>query len=89
MGGIVIEVTDSYKKEIKKLMMGWLLLLSVAILLLVINIYLIYSGKSAESKIIYQSMALVDFSIILVTTYYFLKLRKRLRHLEEGSRSHD
>lgn len=64
-------------EQIWKLMRNWLLLVAGSIILMGITMPLIFYGDHIfVPKIVLQILAVIQFSVIIIATIFFIKLRK-------------
>jgi len=77
VGGIVIEVND----EILKIMRNWILFVAGSMILMSITLLFIYYGSDFIPKIIFQILAVIQFSLIIFGIVYYLKVRTLKRSI--------
>lgn len=68
-------------ESIHKLIRNWFALAMGSILLMVITLQFIYLGSDFVPKIIFKILAVIQFSLIIIATIYYLKLRTLKKQL--------
>lgn len=71
---------DTETEQIMKIMRNWLLLAAGSIILMIITQLFIYNGSDFVPKIIFKILAVIQFSLMIISIVYFLKLWKLKNH---------
>lgn len=86
MGGIVIEMNDAETEQIWNLMRNWVLITVGSIILMIITQQFIYYGSNFVPKIVFQILAVIQFSIMIIAIIYYIQLRKLKKQLLENTK---